>query len=256
METLDTSYFHPISLEQMDGVKLMNRTDTKYCTTLQQLDKLLKKIEPHYYALTMEGENQLPYSTTYFDTPSANMYCNHVRGKKNRYKIRRRTYLSTGIHFMEIKFKNNKGRTIKERISTQAVFDQLSSEEQVFLNEHTPFNPFQLSPGLYNSFSRLTLVNHNFKERCTIDFNLKFAHDNEILTLKDLVIIELKTGQRDIHSNLAIALRDMRIKPSSFSKYTMGRSLLDEKLKTNAIKPKLRNLKKLSRISFLSPQLT
>nr|WP_321408687.1 polyphosphate polymerase domain-containing protein [uncultured Carboxylicivirga sp.] len=256
MKLLDTSCFRPISLEQMDGVKLMSRTDTKFCATMDQLNELFQKIQPHYYALTMDGENQLPYETTYFDTPSANMYSNHVRGKKNRYKIRRRTYLSTGIHFLEIKFKNNKGRTIKERISTPVAFDKLSGNEQNFLSQNTPFDPTYLKPGLQNSFLRITLVNKNFKERCTIDFNLQFTGKDETVLLKDLAIIELKTGDRNNQSELGLALRELRIRPSGFSKYAMGRSLVDEQIKSNAIRPQLRNLYKLSRISFLTHQLT
>ena len=256
MKMLDTSCFRPISLEQMDEVKLMNRTDTKYCATIDQLNELFQMIQPYYYVLTMDDENQLPYETTYFDTPSALMYSNHVRGKKNRYKIRRRTYLSTGIHFIEIKFKNNKGRTIKERIETEAIFKELSPKEQVFLNDKTPFDPIHLQPGLQNRFKRITLVNKNLKERCTIDVNLQFIQHQEKVVLKDLAIIEVKTGDRNTLSEIAIALRNMRIKPSGFSKYAMGRSLVDEKIKSNAIKPKIRNLQKLSRISIFTHQLT
>ena len=43
----------------------------------------------------------------------------HQNKKLNRYKIRQREYLISDISFFEIKFKSNKGRTIKKRIKTK-----------------------------------------------------------------------------------------------------------------------------------------
>lgn len=256
MKILETSGFRPIALEQMEGVKLMNRTDTKFCATFDQINQLIETIQPLYYALTMHGENQLPYATTYFDTPKARMYVNHVRGKKNRYKIRRRTYLTTGIHYLEVKFKTNKGRTIKERITTKELFDNLNPDERLFLEQHTPFDTSELSPGLQNRFKRLTLVNSNFKERCTIDFDLQFFNHEHAVALNDLAIIELKTENRNNKSLLLKVLKELRIKPSGFSKYCMGRTLVDNKMKSNALRPKIRHLQKISTISFLTHKLT
>ncbi len=42
--------FRPITLEEMSGVKLMNRTDTKYVITLGQLAELLSYAQNHYRA--------------------------------------------------------------------------------------------------------------------------------------------------------------------------------------------------------------
>ena len=42
------SDFEHISLAQMDGVKLMNRTDTKYTFSYSKLNLLLKKMQPFY----------------------------------------------------------------------------------------------------------------------------------------------------------------------------------------------------------------
>ena len=42
------SAFAPISLEQMSGVKLMNRTDTKFVTTADRLRLLLEMAQEDY----------------------------------------------------------------------------------------------------------------------------------------------------------------------------------------------------------------
>jgi len=43
------NYFEPITLEQMSGVKLMNRTDTKFVTNREKLQELLQLAQQDYY---------------------------------------------------------------------------------------------------------------------------------------------------------------------------------------------------------------
>ncbi|TKG92870.1 polyphosphate polymerase domain-containing protein [Puteibacter caeruleilacunae] len=239
-----TNIFDPIHLEEMDKVRLMNRTDTKYWFHIKHLEALLNDVHHYYYMLNMNGEVALPYSTIYYDTEENKMFAAHHSGKLNRYKIRRRSYVLNGVSFLEVKFKNNKGRTIKERIPS--VFDEnnFTEKENLFLDELTPFSVSELKPSLTNSFSRITLVNKNFRERCTIDLNLQFKIDSQNIVLDDLVIVEIKTEGSSSTSPLARALRDHRIKTSGFSKYCIGRAVTDPSLKRNAFKHKIRMIEK------------
>ena len=84
--------FAPITLEQMSGVKLMNRTDTKFVTNMEKLRKLLLLAQPDYYVQEIDDERNLEYDTTYFDTTAFDMYNQHQWGHTNRQKIRFRTY--------------------------------------------------------------------------------------------------------------------------------------------------------------------
>ena len=108
--------FAPISLEQMSGVKLMNRTDTKFVTTTDRLHLLLQMASNDYYVQEIDGGRNLEYDTTYFDTTAFDMYNQHQWNHTNRQKIRFRTYCVSGLQFMEVKTKNNHGRTKKKRI--------------------------------------------------------------------------------------------------------------------------------------------
>ena len=45
--------FSPVSLKEMDGVKLMNRTDTKFTFKLDLLPQLLNEIKPFYKCLNI-----------------------------------------------------------------------------------------------------------------------------------------------------------------------------------------------------------
>ncbi len=227
----------------MNNVQLMDRTDTKYCVEINQLQDILKEISSDYYALSIEGMNQLKYATTYYDTYTRQMFGNHHRGKLNRYKIRKRTYLISDTSFLEVKFKSNKGRTVKNRIEIPQKFQFLTYDEQSFISENTPYKTYQLYPTLNNNFTRLTLVNKKLKERCTIDFDLRFFNEERVVKLDDLVIVEIKTEKRSERSSLMNALRERKILSGGFSKYCMGLSLIEDSLKKNAFKPKLRSIK-------------
>ena len=47
------SQFSTISLEDMDDVKLMSRTDTKFTFSIDKLSVLLKKLIPFYRVLSI-----------------------------------------------------------------------------------------------------------------------------------------------------------------------------------------------------------
>jgi len=110
--------FDPIMLEEMDSVKLMDRTDTKFVFSFDQLPGILEAIRPYYRALEISGTRVSKYETLYYDTDDFNLYQRHHCGKMNRYKIRSRKYVESDLHFFEVKYKNNKGRTINNRINS------------------------------------------------------------------------------------------------------------------------------------------
>jgi hypothetical protein len=237
--------FDPITLAEMKSVKLMNRTDTKFVTTLPMLEKLLEMAQGDYYAQVIDGERNMLYDTTYFDTRSYAMYQEHQTGHTNRQKIRFRTYVSSNLQFMEIKTKNNHGRTKKKRIEV-ADMDLQDETKRLFIDEHLHFDVDELIPHMHNYFHRITLVNHAKTERLTIDTALEFNNiqTNIQRNMGDLVIIELK---RDglVYSPVLEMLRQLRIHPHGFSKYCMGAAMTNEELPVNRFKKKLRDVEKI-----------
>jgi len=242
---MEVDFFDPIQLEQMDQVKLMNRTDRKFWFHFDHLQGLLQSITDNYFVLDIEGQNEMPYTTTYYDTILNKLYTSHHNGKLNRYKIRRRSYIASELSFLEIKFKSNKGRTIKRRIPADFGNHSFSVQECDFVKTNTPYSCEDLKPSLINEFSRLTLVNKNFKERCTIDLNLQYKNCNKSVALENLVVVEIKSEGGAMVSPLAIALREHRVKTSGFSKYCIGRAITDPHIKRNAFKGKVRRIEKI-----------
>ena len=96
----------------MSGIRLMNRTDTKFVTNIATLRKLLKLAVWQYRAQEIEGKRQARYYTMYFDTPDMQMYTCHHSGHANRQKLRIRSYVDSGLNFLEVKTKNNHTRAL------------------------------------------------------------------------------------------------------------------------------------------------
>lgn len=246
---LNTKSFKKIELKEMEKVTLMNRTDRKYWFHLKDIQAILDTVNEDYFVLNIDGKSILPYATTYFDTDKNEMFANHHNGKLNRYKVRKRSYVSSGISFLEIKFKSNKGRTIKKRIPITVNGTLFSEGEALFLKNTSPYSVNDLKPSLLNNFSRITLVNKNFKERCTIDLNLHFKFNEKELELSEMVIVEIKSDGNSGLSPITLALRDHRIKTSGFSKYCVGRTIIDYNLKRNAFKAKIRSIEKMLQLN-------
>ena len=236
--------FDPISLEEMDSVSLMNRTDTKYVFRIERLPVFLEEVMNDYRVLSVNNVRLNRYETLYYDTEDFQMYMHHQNGKLNRYKVRHRTYVDSDLNFFEIKFKSNKDRTIKERIQRNETNLCIQDEAETFLYEKTNYDANKMVPKLWANYSRITMVNKTAAERLTIDLNLHFKNDSKEKFLPEIAIAELKQGKR---SNTAFVetMRRHRIKQSTISKYCFGVFFLHENIKMNNFKPNLLKLNKI-----------
>ena len=237
----------PITLDEMSGVKLMNRIDTKYLVTEDQLHEILLGIKDSYYAQEVEGNRLSPYSTVYYDTPDLMMYMIHHDRHLVRYKVRVRTYVDSHLTFCEVKHKNNKGRTKKKRIVVEPIPNIVDNPEAAaFLAEKQPYDVQSLTPNVITIFDRFTLVNYDKTERLTIDRNLHFENKRtgESASMAPLVVIELKQDGR-ASSLFKEVLFNLRIHPFKMSKYCIGTCLTTPNLKRNRFKKKLRRIEKL-----------
>lgn len=236
--------FETLSLADLDQVKLMNRTDHKYCLHKSVLPSILKELQEDYSILEIDGETVFEYLNTYFDTDDDQMYLNHQNGKGNRFKIRIRQYVQTQDNFLEIKNKNNKKRTIKKRIGREDFNLNFRPNELQFLEERTPYRASQLKPAIFSKFNRITLANKEFTERVTIDLAPGFRNDQSEITLENLVIIEVKQNKSNKPAKIIQVLRSNKISDQSFSKYCIGRSMLEPTIKKNNFKPILLRINK------------
>ncbi len=236
--------FEPITLDEMDSVKLMDRTDTKFLFRIEQLPPILEEIRSSYRVLDINGVRASQYETLYFDTENHDLYLRHQCGKMNRYKVRQRKYVESNLHFFEVKFKNNKGRTVKERVKRKTFEFMIGGKAEELLKEVSPLKAENLRPVLWVNYIRITLVNRFLKERVTLDIHLEYKKDNKVKQLDKLVIAEVKQEKAAASAFIRV-IRKKGIREGGISKYCFGVIYMNENIRKNTFKPKLIKLNKL-----------
>jgi hypothetical protein len=167
--------------------------------------------------------------------------------------------VNSGLNFLEVKTKNNRGRTKKKRVLVHE-FNPMKPERDIcfhcqnkefceydeFLRSNLQYDPYSLCEQLENRFDRITLVNKGMTERLTIDINLKFHNiaTNNYRFMDHIAIIELKRDGR-VYSPILSLLNLLRIKPHGFSKYCIGSALTNSDLHCNRLKPRLHSIERI-----------
>ena len=180
--------FSSISLKEMDGIALLNRTDTKFVFHKMDLIPVLEEMKNHYKVLEIDKGRVMTYNSLYFDTKTKIFYHDHHNGKINRKKIRIRKYLESNRCFLEIKQKDAKGKTNKSRIEIPDIESFLSEASIDFIRKIT-LKDYDLSPTIWSLFNRITMVNNTDKERVTIDLNLSFNINDSTESFDNIVIL-------------------------------------------------------------------
>lgn len=233
----------------MGDAKLMTRIDTKFVAPRCVLSRLIEMMGADYRVLEIDGRRVMNYYTCYFDTPGREMYHEHQRGRKARQKVRIRRYEDgDGLEFLEVKDKNNKGKTHKSRLELTEDVDH--AMRAAFIAEKSRYTCEGLRRQVENRFERITLVGRGMAERITIDSSLRFRNlvMGHTASLPDTAVIEWKHSALSEASPLKGMLRELRIQESGFSKYCMGMACTDPALLTGRIKQKLRTVAKLSAV--------
>lgn len=235
--------FESISLDEMEGVKLMDRSDTKFLLSEEQLFRIFASFGSDYRILEIEGQRISRYESIYFDTADFSLYHQHRRGRLPRCKVRIRHYAETGQRFLEVKVKSNKGRTIKERIR-QSEENSISEAGAVLVKKLSGLDSAQLLPCLQVDYSRITLVNRHMPERITLDLGLCFSADDGRREIPRLVIAEVKQ-ERSHKSPFVQLLHENLIREGTVSKYCWGLISLRNDLPHHHFKTKIRALHKI-----------
>ena len=250
LNNLDVWQLMPtITLDEMRGVKLMNRIDTKYVLSESEALRLLDNLRLEGYSVQIIGNvRACRYDTLYYDTAERDMYITHHNRKLTRQKIRTRTYLESGTTFLEIKNKTNRGRTKKRR--TEIAREELYGFEHnatamKFYGDNARYAHYIISPALATRFVRITLVNPHLTERLTIDLALNYedVRSSRKASIDSMAIVELKQDGNTL-STAKRLLRDMHIPPLKVSKYCLGTTLTVEGIKSNRFKEKIREIHK------------
>ena len=242
--------YEHINLSQLNSVELLNRSDTKYIFNEKYLLPIISDLKSHYNLLQIASENIYLYTTTYYDTLDYLFYKQHQNGNKKRFKIRKRSYSSSSDIYFEIKEKNNKDKTIKNRFPFNGKLADLDDLAKSAILKSTGLGVDELEATLEVQFFRFTMSDKNFKERVTIDTQINVKKNELSKSFDRLVIAEVKQDSYNSRSEFFKILKKYKIFQSGFSKYCMGLINLNNNLKHNRFKPQLMKLNKILKNNY------
>lgn len=234
-------------LNDLEEGLLLDRLDLKFLLPIESLISVTELLAQSYKILEVKERTSFRYETQYWDTENFDFFKDHQRGKWKRNKVRHRVYADTPLSFFELKQKFN-GRTIKLRQPSEVPGAQLSAQEKAFLTENNVTH--DLIPSLCNNFKRRTFLSFDQTERITLDVDIRFTNPAFLtpasLPLENLAVLEVKQLKVNRNSPILCMLKKMQLRPSSFSKYCIGLSLLHPELKANRFKEVYLTLRKMN----------
>jgi len=161
------------------------------------------------------------------DAATMDSYLLTALKRRRRFKVRARTYLSTGASFLEVKTRGPRGLTVKKRmsISWDEAGAPLAGERRSWVAgkvEHTGYAHLvpALEPILAGSYERNTLLLPGGAGRATVDTKLlcgSLRPGGAEVARPDLVIIETKSGATP--SVVDHLLWEGGVRPVKISKY-------------------------------------
>jgi hypothetical protein len=232
-----------ITLGQLSPLALLDRTDTKFVVSADQLEEILAATIDQYCVLEINGVRPGRYVTTYFDTPDFAMYFAHHNGERYRFKLRCRSYLDSQMVFVEVKMKNNKDRMIKFRCPTTEHLQTLAGFDRSWLPPHFPYEFSDVRAVVWNRFQRITLANFADQERITIDLDVELGSGAQGVDYPGLCILEVKQAKFSmLRSPIARELHRLHVQPRSVSKFCVAAAHFYPGFKRNLFKPLLLHL--------------
>lgn len=217
---------------------LMTRTDRKYALTLEEALQL-QALLPHAQVVTVEGRRTSQYRSQYFDTPRFDSYFEAATSRRHRFKVRTRTYLDSGGSYLEVKTKNGRGQTMKQRCPTsQDGQFELSVADCDFIATSLELSNVpqarglveKLRPVVETNYQRTTLLDPD-GSRVTWDTALCCSDATTHVQYPQLVLIETKSAGRTTATDRLLWKSGHR--PVSVSKFATGLSALHPELPTN-----------------------
>lgn len=229
----------------LEARTLQDRVDRKYLLPRRVLDTLLARLCEQYRVLRSDRRLAARYQTVYFDTPERQLYDDHRRGRRPRYKVRLRHHLDRRMSFLEIKRKGPDERTTKARLERPFGTGDLDAEGRAFVERQGPIPAARLAPLVLIDFRRITLVGAHFNERVTMDYHIDLREADRRECWPHVVVAEIKQDRYSNDSPSVRAFREVHAREQAVSKYCLASARLAA-VRHNTFRPTLRAVEHLS----------
>ncbi len=227
--------FEPISLAGANDVaELQTRIDRKYLVDEATLGELLEALAPTLRVLEIDGERSCDYRSTYFDTDDLALYRAAVQGRRQRYKVRSRTYGETGPCFLEVKAKGHRGANVKSRIRyCRGDHHEITADGHDFIEKITGGHDLAsaLLPVLTTEYTRSTLIDPTSRTRLTFDRRLRCTGATGGRAILDVIVVETKSTRASSAADQWLWKHHVR--PTKISKFGTGLAAIRPELPAN-----------------------
>ena len=267
---LSTEHLDTTTLAELNSAAgLLTRVDRKYLVPLESAQDLVNGLAPHTQVLAIDERRRFSYSSTYFDTLGLEAFMLAARKRRRRFKVRTRTYLDSGLCFLEVKTRGARGSTVKRRMGYHADdASRLTGPGRAFVaaclastgvtGSATAHDvSAALRPVLATTYQRTTLHLPSAQARATIDTALTWQrlgpavstgtvtgppaprparlaeaiNEGEPVAVADIAVVETKNPATPSPADRA--LWDAGYRPTRISKYATGMALLHPELPAN-----------------------
>ncbi|WP_329016050.1 polyphosphate polymerase domain-containing protein [Micromonospora rifamycinica] len=228
------AHLTPIGLAELtERAGLQTRFDRKYLLPLTEVPHLIAGLGRGDQVLEIDGRRTFRYESIYFDTADLVSFRLTARRRRRRFKIRTRTYLDSGLCWLEVKTEGTRGGTVKERLAYRPDDSGTLTPGRSFVDGVlAPLRTgpeLAFAPTLTTRYLRSTLYLPATGSRATIDVALHWEDPGgRRLELPQLAIVETKTGSTASHVDRLLWRRGHR--PVAISKYATGLAALDPEL--------------------------
>lgn len=242
----------------VDQAALLERTDRKYIVPVGTARALVDAIADTHHALKVAGRRYTTYQSLYFDTVELQSVQAHIQRRRRRWKVRSRLYVEDELCRIDVKSKDNAGRTVKAMApSDPSRFGALMGADRTFVERqlagYADADVSALVPAAEIDYTRSTLADLDAGARVTIDWNLATRTNMGAAWLDPgYVLVETKgqgTGRADQ------VLSDLRVRPQRFSKYVAAASTTTPRIPDNDFRRLLSRGILHARSGPLAPQL-
>ena len=188
----------PIDLDELDALAaLLIRRDRKYVVPMRVAELAVERLADASRVLDIEGRRRFRYGSVYFDTPDHVSYLAAAHRRPRRFKVRTRSYLDSRRCLLEIKTRDPRGRTAKQRLGYSIERnDNLDGAARAFAAQCDLIGGRSalLAPALTTRYVRSTLLVDADGTRVTLDDGLEaWTPDGRTVFLPGMAIIETKT---------------------------------------------------------------
>jgi len=225
-----------VDLDDLEAAAaLLTRRDRKYIVPEAVAAELVARLAGASRALEIAGRRSFRYESVYFDTPERASYLGAARRRRRRYKVRTRSYLDAGRCLLEIKTRDTRGRTVKERLEHPVELrGRLDAAGRAFVSS-CPLvgdDVVALAPALVTRYGRATLLVDGYAVRVTIDTDVEAATpDGRLVVLAGMAIVETKSGGPPSVADRV--LWSLGHRPTRVSKFCTGLAALHSELPSN-----------------------